>query len=63
MRLMGYILDRKLAAPVSCLTCKWSGRTGELMSRGSDVSGRLRCPRCDSDDIKWIENEPPQGLQ
>ncbi len=53
---MGLRLERKLAAPVTCMKCDWIGATGDLgADRGQDGSP-FRCPACKGGwCIKWIE--------
>jgi hypothetical protein len=59
-----YTLDRKLAAPVACTLCYWHGKCGQLMSRGNDLAGTLRCPDCDNPHhIIWIEARSTETLQ
>lgn len=57
-------LELKLAAPVICSDCDWSGRTGSLVSNGSDDHmASLRCPICYGARIVWIQNEAPEAIQ
>ncbi len=59
-----YTLERKFAAPVACELCHWSGKCGELVSRGTDVAGTVRCPACnDPHHIIWIEAPSTETLQ
>lgn len=58
-----HTLERKLAAPVCCLHCKWIGKVAELKSQGSEMAGVWHCPSCGSTATKFIENEAPAGVQ
>ncbi len=56
-----HTIERKLAAPVACLECKWLGKTADLHGVGMDG---LTCPSCGKRyTIKWIENEAPERRQ
>lgn len=41
-----------------CDDCSWVGKSGELIVR--DV---LRCPKCDSRNIKYLVSESPPSIQ
>lgn len=58
-RAQAHRVERKLAAPVHCMDCDWTGRTGLLVS--SDTG--LRCPMCGGGRIIWIENPAPAAIQ
>lgn len=56
-----HTIERKLAAPITCLECKWLGKVADLHGAGLDG---LTCPNCRKRyTIKWIENEAPAGIQ
>lgn len=46
-------VELKLAAPVHCTDCNWTGKTGSLIS---SPQGSLRCPMCQGARIIWVEH-------
>lgn len=58
-----FTLERKLAAPVTCTDCNWTGKTGSLVSQGSEPAGTMRCPMCYGARIVWIESPAPSAIQ
>lgn len=56
-----HTIERKLAAPVTCLECGWLGKTADLHGVGMDG---LTCPSCRKRyTIKWIESTAPSAIQ
>lgn len=47
-----------LSRDVACKACPWTGKNGDLIARD-----RLRCPKCDSDQIRYFIAEAPEQVQ
>lgn len=52
--------NRHLKRPVRCEGggCEWIGLNGDLIAKD-----KLRCPECDSDQIRYFINKAPVNLQ
>jgi len=50
--------DQHLHRDVACDACSWVGINGELIARD-----KLRCPKCDSDKIRYFIADAPERLQ
>lgn len=50
--------NQHLRRSMYCDNCDWIGISGELIARD-----KLRCPKCDSERVKYLVADAPQTVQ
>jgi Zn finger protein HypA/HybF involved in hydrogenase expression len=50
--------NQHLKRSMYCDDCPWVGISGELIARD-----KLRCPKCDSANVKYLVADSPERLQ